>query len=128
MSRLTEREQAVWDKRNAGLTFKQIAKELGLCVQTVSFSYRKAEIKVEYEKEKLEPTELEVYKRALGLTVNHICEVAKEDYNESHCPLRKFEKDYEDYRLECKCSGSQKLDDYYLYQARKELEDEKNKN
>lgn len=65
MSRLTEREQAVWDKRNAGLTFKQIAEELGLCVQTVSFAYRKAERKVEYEKERLKPTELEVYKRAL---------------------------------------------------------------
>lgn len=70
MSRLTEREQAVWDKRNAGLTFKQIAEDLGLCVQTVSFAYRKAERKVEYEKERLEPTELEVYKRALEIA-NH---------------------------------------------------------
>jgi len=65
MSRLTEREQIVWDKRNAGLTFKQIAKDLGLCPATVSFAYRKAERKVEYEKERLKPTELEVYKRAL---------------------------------------------------------------
>lgn len=50
MSRLTERERAVWDKRNAGFTFKQIAEDLGLCVQTVSFAFRKAERKVEYEK------------------------------------------------------------------------------
>lgn len=70
MTRLTEREQAVWEKRNAGLTFKQIAEELGLCVQTVSFAYRKAERKVEYEKERLKPTELEVYKRALELAVS----------------------------------------------------------
>lgn len=50
MSRLTEREQAVWDKRNAGLTFKQIAEELGLCPATVSFAYRKAYRKIEYGK------------------------------------------------------------------------------
>ena len=64
MSRLTDRERAVWDKRNSGLTFKQIAKDLGLCPATVSFAYRKAYRKIEYEKERLKPTELEVYKRA----------------------------------------------------------------
>lgn len=50
MSRLSGREQAVWDKRNAGLTFKQIAKDLGLCPATVSFAYRKAYRKIEYGK------------------------------------------------------------------------------
>lgn len=70
MIRLTEREQMVWDKRNAGLTFKQIAKDLGLCPATVSFAFRKARRKIEYEKERLKPTELEVYKRALEIA-NH---------------------------------------------------------
>lgn len=71
MSRLSGREQAVWDKRNAGLTFKQIAKDLGLCPATVSFAYRKAYRKIEYEKERLEPTELEVYKRAFNKTIEN---------------------------------------------------------
>lgn len=100
MSRLSGREQAVWDKRNAGLTFKQIAEELGLCVQTVSFAYRKAERKVEYEKERLKPTELEVYKRAL-----------KNEIPRNYYELEKVETEeqYIDLRLD---------------QARKELEDE----
>lgn len=72
MIRLTEREQMVWDKRNEGLTFKQIAEDLGLCVQTVSFAYRKAYRKIEYEKERLKPTELEIYKKALEMAFKNI--------------------------------------------------------
>ena len=102
MSRLTERERAVWDKRNAGFTFKQIAEDLGLCVQTVSFAFRKAERKVEYEKERLKPTELEVYKRALN--------IAHYDYNEHAEGL----------------SGFIEMEEEWLDQARKELEDERN--
>ena len=104
MSRLSGREQAVWDKRNAGLTFKQIAEELGLCPATVSFAYRKAERKVEYEKERLKPTELEVYKRAL-----------KNEIPSNYYELEKVENEeqYIDLRLD---------------KARKELEDEKSNN
>jgi len=104
MSRLSGREQAVWDKRNAGLTFKQIAKDLGLCPATVSFAYRKAYRKIEYENERLKPTELEVYKRALKNEIpSNYYELEKVENEEQYVYLR-------------------------LEQARKELEDEKSNN
>lgn len=98
MSRLTEREQSVYDKKDAGLTFKQIAKDLGLCVQTVSFAYRRALQKIEWHKVGLEPTELEVYKRALKLAIIY---------------------------AECGCDFRMPSEEYFLEEARKELEDER---
>lgn len=110
MSRLSGREQAVWDKRNAGLTFKQIAKDLGLCPATVSFAYGKAYRKIEYEKERLKPTELEVYKRALNEAVGEI-DLALEGLSDCHMD----DWGYENLHTET---------NYFLDQARKELEDD----
>lgn len=118
MSRLSGREQAVWDKRNAGLTFKQIAKDLGLCPATVSFAYRKAYRKIEYGKAmkisklteyellgsvedfKYLKHELEVYKRALEMACLTIGEWEQ---------------------VSATNEGQIK---YFLQEARKELEDE----
>lgn len=115
MSRLTEREQIVWDKRNAGLTFKQIAKDLGLCPATVSFAYRKAYRKVEYEKERLKPTELEVYKRALKL----VFESLRVEYDGYDCCCY-FE--FNGSELFDWTTDTAKLTEECLNQARKELE------
>mgnify|MGYP000923706035 CR=1 FL=1 len=104
MSRLSGREQAVWDKRNAGLTFKQIAKDLGLCPATVSFAYRKAYRKIEYENERLKPTELEVYKRALEIT----CNTLEQKYM--------FAQDKNTRKII-------PLNEYFLNEARKEVEE-----
>lgn len=107
MSRLTDRERAVWDKRNSGLTFNQIAEELGLCPATVSFAYRKAYRKIEYENAmkisklteyenlgsvedfKQLSHELEVYKRALKNEIpSNYYELEKVENEEQYINLR----------------------------------------
>lgn len=90
MSELTNRERAVWEKRNSGLTFKQIAEELRLCPATVSFAYRKAYRKIEHEKERLKPAELEIYKKALEMAT----ETANYWFRGSEAGKLRFLKDY----------------------------------
>ena len=110
MIRLTNRERAVWDKRNEGLTFKQIAEDLGLCPATVSFAYGKAYRKIEYGKA-MKISKLKEYENIGSV----------EDFKQLSQELEVYKRALELADLE-----TEGMKDWLLQKARKELEDERN--